>query len=72
MGESPQRNLTSEQIWHLIEVADNFLKHGDDHRSVGRARKRLQEAVGAAERAGLSALANQARKRLDDLDESPS
>jgi hypothetical protein len=61
--------MTPEEIWHLIQTADNFLKYGDDARAIARARKRYGEALAAAEAAGAAGLADQARLRLKDLDE---
>jgi hypothetical protein len=60
--------LNPEEIWRLIETADNFLKFGDDARARHRARARYREALEQAETAGIDALADQARRRLEDLD----
>lgn len=60
--------MSPEQIWHLLETADNFLKYGSDERSVERARKRYAEALEAAEAAGIDSLAEQARRRIADLE----
>lgn len=59
---------TPEEIWHLIETADNFLKYGSDQRAIERARKRYGEALAAAEEAGIPELAEQAKRRLTELD----
>lgn len=56
-----------EEIWHLLETADNFLKYGSDQRSIERARKRYAEALSAAREAGIEALAEQAERRLEEL-----
>lgn len=58
---------TPEEIWHLLQTADNFLKYGEDERAVSRARARYEEALAAAEEAGIDALVKQARLRLEDL-----
>jgi hypothetical protein len=60
---------SAEEIWHLLETADNFLKYGSDRRAIERARKRYGEALAAAEGAGIDALAQQARRRLAELDQ---
>lgn len=57
-----------EDIWHLLETADNFLKYGSDRRAIERARKRYGEALAAAEEAGISGLVEQAQRRLSELD----
>lgn len=67
MGELPDPKMSGDQIWHLIETADNFLKYRGDPASVDRARKRLNEALEAATDAGIEPLADLARKRLEDL-----
>lgn len=59
--------VTPEEIWHLIQTADNFLKYGKDERAVARARERYQQALSEAEKAGIPALVEQAKKRLEDL-----
>lgn len=65
---------TPDEIWRLLTTADNFLKLGADERAVARARRRYGEALAAAEEAGIAALAEQARRRLADLERlaSPS
>lgn len=57
-----------EEIWHLLETADNFLKYGSDTRAIERARKRYGEALTAAEEAGIDSLAEQAKRRLAELE----
>lgn len=61
-----------EEIWHLVETADNFLKYGSDQRAIERARKRYKQALAAAEAAGIEALADQAKRRLAELDQLQS
>lgn len=61
--------MTPEEIWHLLETADNFLKYGADERAIERARKRYGEALAAAEKAGIPQLVEQAKRRLADLDQ---
>ena len=61
--------ITPEQIWHLLQTADNFLKFGADERSIERARARYNEALAAAEEAGLEGLVEQAKIRLKDLED---
>lgn len=60
--------VTPEEIFHLLETADNFLKYGADQRAIDRARKRYGEALAAAEEAGIGPLVEQAKRRLEDLD----
>jgi DMSO/TMAO reductase YedYZ molybdopterin-dependent catalytic subunit len=60
-----------EQIFHLIETADNFVKYADagaEDRAAERARKRYQEAAQLAERAGDSYMIDQVRLRVADLE----
>lgn len=59
--------VTPEEIWHLLETADNFLKYGADQRAIERARKRYHEALAAAEEAGITSLVDQAKRRIEDL-----
>lgn len=60
--------MKPEEIWHLLETADNFLKYGAGESAIERARKRYGEALAAAEEAGAEDLIDQARRRLADLE----
>lgn len=60
--------MTPEEVWRLIQTADNFLKYGDDERARQRARKRFLEALAAANEIGSEPLMQQIKVRLADLD----
>ena len=62
---------TREEIFHLIETADNFIKYAPDGRvqaAGSRARKRYEEACAAAMEAGDAEMAELVGLRLADLD----
>ena len=64
-----------EQIFHLIETADNFVKYaeaGKEDRAAQRARERYEEAARLAERAGDSYMIDQVKLRLTDLERRAS
>ena len=66
---------TKEQIFHLIETADNFVKYaeaGKEDRAAQRARERYEEAALLAERAGDSYMIDQVKLRLADLERRAS
>ena len=61
------------EIWQTIVKADEALKYATDDRADRRrqqAVERLREALREAEAIGNAALAEQAKRRLDDLGES--
>lgn len=62
---------TREDLFHLIETADNFIKYAPDGReqaAQARARRRYEEACNAAIEAGDEEMARLAGLRLTDLD----
>jgi DMSO/TMAO reductase YedYZ molybdopterin-dependent catalytic subunit len=62
---------TREEIFHLIETADNFVKYADigkEERAAERARERYQEAADLAVRADDAYMIEQVKLRIADLE----
>jgi DMSO/TMAO reductase YedYZ molybdopterin-dependent catalytic subunit len=60
-----------EEIFHLIETADNFVKYaeaGKEDRAAERARERYQEAAALAARADDAYMIEQVKLRIADLE----
>jgi hypothetical protein len=65
--------MEPDEIWQTIVKADEVLKYATAEKADRRrqqAIERLQEALREAESIGNEPLAQQARKRLDDLGEA--